>query len=200
MKLKCVAIYFNYRQQDSNSLKDHLLATTHRSIRIANQQELQQRHQRKQQKLAARRNSSSSGIGAGNESGCEEHPNSKTNNSPSPRTKHSRKQAKGKSHSLFVSFSHSLPRWIRFRFSNFTHAPINISTCDFHWRHTGRTKSIPSTTSETGATTSSSHQSNLSSASFLLPKMQAEQGSIGELQKYHSRYLKNRRHTLANVR
>lgn len=31
-------------------------------------------------------------------------------------------------------------------------------------------------------------------------KMQAEQGSIGELQKYHSRYLKNRRHTLANVR
>ncbi|XP_068139666.1 3',5'-cyclic-AMP phosphodiesterase isoform X2 [Drosophila tropicalis] len=36
----------------------------------------------------------------------------------------------------------------------------------------------------------------------LLPtsKMQAEQGSIGDLQKYHSRYLKNRRHTLANVR
>lgn len=31
-------------------------------------------------------------------------------------------------------------------------------------------------------------------------KMQAEQGSIGDLQKYHSRYLKNRRHTLANVR
>ncbi|GAB0089130.1 hypothetical protein DMENIID0001_036220 [Sergentomyia squamirostris] len=30
--------------------------------------------------------------------------------------------------------------------------------------------------------------------------MQAEQGSIGDLQKYHSRYLKNRRHTLANVR
>ncbi|XP_055384877.1 cAMP-specific 3',5'-cyclic phosphodiesterase isoform X2 [Condylostylus longicornis] len=35
---------------------------------------------------------------------------------------------------------------------------------------------------------------------LLLPKMQAEQGSIGDLQKYHSRYLKNRRHTLANVR
>lgn len=34
----------------------------------------------------------------------------------------------------------------------------------------------------------------------LLPKMQAEQGSIGDLQKYHTRYLKNRRHTLANVR
>ncbi|XP_044272046.1 cAMP-specific 3',5'-cyclic phosphodiesterase isoform X10 [Tribolium madens] len=30
--------------------------------------------------------------------------------------------------------------------------------------------------------------------------MQAEQGSIGELQKYHNRYLRNRRHTLANVR
>lgn len=33
-----------------------------------------------------------------------------------------------------------------------------------------------------------------------LPRMQAEQGSIGELQKYHGRYLKSRRHTLANVR
>ncbi|KAF6198372.1 hypothetical protein GE061_008120 [Apolygus lucorum] len=31
-------------------------------------------------------------------------------------------------------------------------------------------------------------------------KMQAEQGCIGELHKYHSRYLKSRRHTLANVR
>lgn len=40
------------------------------------------------------------------------------------------------------------------------------------------------------------------STSHLHPtgKMQAEQGSIGDLQKYHSRYLKNRRHTLANVR
>lgn len=32
------------------------------------------------------------------------------------------------------------------------------------------------------------------------PKMQAEQGSIGDLHKYHNRYLRNRRHTLANVR
>ncbi len=32
------------------------------------------------------------------------------------------------------------------------------------------------------------------------PRMQAEQGSIGDLQKYHNRYLRNRRHTLANVR
>lgn len=31
-------------------------------------------------------------------------------------------------------------------------------------------------------------------------KMQAEQGSIGDLHKYHNRYLRNRRHTLANVR
>ncbi|KAL1491513.1 hypothetical protein ABEB36_012100 [Hypothenemus hampei] len=31
-------------------------------------------------------------------------------------------------------------------------------------------------------------------------RMQAEQGTIGDLQKYHNRYLRNRRHTLANVR
>lgn len=30
-------------------------------------------------------------------------------------------------------------------------------------------------------------------------KMQAESGSIAELQKYHNKYLKNRRHTLANT-
>lgn len=137
--------------QDSVSLKEHLLANSHRSIRIANQQELQQRHQRKQQKIAARRNS-------GGESGCEDQPSNQIlSNSPSPRSKHNRKQAKG------------------------------------------RTKSIPSTTSET-STSSTVQHSTLSSASFLMPKMQAEQGSIGELQKYHSRYLKNRRHTLANVR
>lgn len=29
--------------------------------------------------------------------------------------------------------------------------------------------------------------------------MQAESGSIAELQKYHNKYLKNRRHTLANT-
>lgn len=72
-------------------MKDHLITTTHRSIRIANQAELQQRQQRKQQKIAARRNS-----GGGADSGCDEYHNSKTNNSPSPRTKHNRKQAKGK--------------------------------------------------------------------------------------------------------
>lgn len=90
--------------QDSNSLKDHLIASqSHRSIRIANQQELQQRQQRKQQKINARRNSSggitvgtgNSGSGGGDSGGTDEHPNSKTNNSPSPRTKHNRKQAKG---------------------------------------------------------------------------------------------------------
>ncbi|XP_017112279.1 cAMP-specific 3',5'-cyclic phosphodiesterase isoform X1 [Drosophila elegans] len=53
-------------------------------------------------------------------------------------------------------------------------------------------------TSSSASALASSHPSN----SQLLPtsKMQAEQGSIGDLQKYHSRYLKNRRHTLANVR
>lgn len=52
-----------------------------------------------------------------------------------------------------------------------------------------RTKSVTSTTSsDTCGSASGSH------------KMQAEQGSIGDLQKYHNRYLRNRRHTLANVR
>ncbi|KAH8409181.1 hypothetical protein KR009_009834, partial [Drosophila setifemur] len=55
-------------------------------------------------------------------------------------------------------------------------------------------------TSSSASALASSHPSG--SATQLLPtgKMQAEQGSIGDLQKYHSRYLKNRRHTLANVR
>lgn len=76
----------------------------------------------------------------------------------------------------------------------------------------GRTRSVTSTTSSetitsgNGGGSKSDSVNNSNSASqqpssgFLLPKMQAEQGSIGELQKYHSRYLKNRRHTLANVR
>lgn len=84
-----------------------------------------------------------------------------------------------------------------------------------HWgKHTtkGRTRSVTSTnssdtiTSGPGGTKSDIINPNTSSSSqqptscLLLPKMQAEQGSIGDLQKYHSRYLKNRRHTLANVR
>jgi len=39
----------------------------------------------------------------------------------------------------------------------------------------------------------------VSPSSNALSRMQAEQGSIGDLQKYHNRYLRNRRHTLANV-
>lgn len=77
-------------------------------------------------------------------------------------------------------------------------------------KHTkGRNKSITSTTSS-DTVISGGPLCNLSSVSvltnslsgYLAPsiKMQAEQGSIGDLQKYHSRYLKNRRHTLANVR
>ncbi|XP_049955310.1 headcase protein-like [Schistocerca serialis cubense] len=49
-----------------------------------------------------------------------------------------------------------------------------------------RTRSVTSTTSSDTSTTSC--------------KMQAEQGSIGDLKSYHNRYLRNRRHTLANVR
>lgn len=52
-----------------------------------------------------------------------------------------------------------------------------------------RTRSVTSTTSSEG-----------SSAGPAPGKMQAEQGSIGDLQRYHNRYLRNRRHTLANVR
>lgn len=47
---------------------------------------------------------------------------------------------------------------------------------------------------------SPSAQAGEEAAQPLHGKMQAEQGSIGELQKYHGRYLKSRRHTLANVR
>lgn len=164
------------------------MATTHRSIRIANQQELQQRQQRKQQIISARRNS-------GSEGGSDEHQIPKTNNSPSPRTKHNRKQAKGNS----ISISICIRNWMLLLEICSLFHEMGPTLFSFLFL-AGRTKSIPSTTSETCATTSNNQQSNLSSASFLLPKMQAEQGSIGELQKYHSRYLKNRRHTLANVR
>lgn len=71
-----------------------------------------------------------------------------------------------------------------------------------------RKKSSTSVSSD--STTSGGFQISASSVStttgshlpsgLFLTKMQAEQGSIGDLQKYHSRYLKNRRHTLANVR
>lgn len=58
-----------------------------------------------------------------------------------------------------------------------------------------------SLTSNTNNTTSILSTSvPLSTGLLIQPKMQAEQGSIGDLQKYHGRYLKNRRHTLANVR
>lgn len=61
-----------------------------------------------------------------------------------------------------------------------------------------------SLTSNTNNTTSilstSVPLSSNTSGLLIQPKMQAEQGSIGDLQKYHGRYLKNRRHTLANVR
>ncbi|KAL1464249.1 hypothetical protein WDU94_003914 [Cyamophila willieti] len=54
----------------------------------------------------------------------------------------------------------------------------------------GRTRSVTSTTS--------------SDTCGSAGKMQAEQGSIGDLKSYHNRpqerYLRNRRHTLANVR
>lgn len=62
----------------------------------------------------------------------------------------------------------------------------------------GRKNSKPRNRSVTSSTTTTTTSSEPTSVS--IPKMQAEQGSIGELQKYHNRYLRNRRHTLANVR
>lgn len=50
-------------------------------------------------------------------------------------------------------------------------------------------------------TSSTSTETSTSSAPAPAPaKMQAEQGSIGDLKTYHNRYLRSRRHTLANVR
>ncbi|VVC40053.1 Hypothetical protein CINCED_3A000070 [Cinara cedri] len=70
-----------------------------------------------------------------------------------------------------------------------------------------RTKSVTSTTSSDtcgsgGATERGSFAvllTNQAAAAAAIAKMQAEQGSIGDLQKYH-KFLRNRRHTLANVR
>lgn len=62
-----------------------------------------------------------------------------------------------------------------------------------------RARSVTSTTSSEPTTVSIS-SANAGVGTVSVPKMQAEQGSIGELQKYHNRYLRNRRHTLANVR
>lgn len=61
-----------------------------------------------------------------------------------------------------------------------------------------------STSSESESSVATIHQQTISSSSGggdnVSPnKMQAESGSIAELQKYHNKYLKNRRHTLANT-
>lgn len=65
-------------------------------------------------------------------------------------------------------------------------------------RKSQRTRSITSTTSSDTSTTAAAAAASLAAA--VPTKMQAEQGSIGDLQRYHNRYLRNRRHTLANVR
>lgn len=95
--------------------------------------------------------------------------------SPSPRTKQNRKQNKGRNRSVTSTTSSS-------------------DTGTSSGATAGGNGSIVSA-SGTGYSANS-----LIASGFLMPKMQAEQGSIGELQKYHGRYLKNRRHTLANVR
>lgn len=60
-----------------------------------------------------------------------------------------------------------------------------------------RNRSVPSSTASSEAPPA---VTSGNTAVGIVLKMQAEQGSIGELQKYHNRYLRNRRHTLANVR
>lgn len=92
--------------------------------------------------------------------------------SSSPRSKHSRKQTKGRNKSIISTTS-------------------NDTTAT-----SGGLVSCNQISASGSAATTGSHPVSC----LLLPKMQAEQGSIGDLQKYHSRYLKNRRHTLANVR
>lgn len=61
-----------------------------------------------------------------------------------------------------------------------------------------RTRSATSNSSTSSEYTTTCGSPGISS--IALNKMQAEQGSIGDLQKYHNRYLRSRRHTLANVR
>lgn len=158
---------------DCNSLKEHLI-NKKRSIRIVNQVQLQQHQQQQREKAAAslaRRNSSSGGSSCGGGGG-------------------GAGTGSGAGGDENLSSSPS-PRSKHNRKSK------------------TRTKTPASSSSETATTTATTGNlltTNLISAianpssGYLLPKMQAEQGSIGELQKYHSRYLKNRRHTLANVR
>lgn len=92
-----------------------------------------------------------------------------------------------------VSSSTSLRRKKKHRrqfanvFSNSPSPTFSVTTPVKSTKNKVRTRSITSTTS-----------SETSGGS--VAKMQAEQGSIGDLKSYHNRYLRNRRHTLANVR
>lgn len=153
-------------EDDCNSLKEHLISTTHRSIRIVKLQQHQQHQQHQQQRQQAAQQKRNS-AGGDSDRGGTTSATTADDSSPSPRSKHSRKQ---RNKSITSTSSNS--------------------------------ESAGGGASGTGAGTSSALSTHLHSVTggLLLPKMQAEQGSIGELQKYHSRYLKNRRHTLANVR
>ena len=72
-------------------------------------------------------------------------------------------------------------------FNNSPSPTFSVTTPVKATKHKVRTRSVASTTS-----------SDTSGGS--ITKMQAEQGSIGDLKSYHNRYLRSRRHTLANVR
>lgn len=134
--------------------------------------------------------------------------------SPSPRTKQNRKQAKGRTRSVTSA-----------TISTGSNSSETVASGGLYGgvasgagtgsggsiSGNGTTPTAGSAVNSVGASATNINNFNISTNSaqttssitlsgFLLPKMQAEQGSIGELQKYHSRYLKNRRHTLANVR
>lgn len=82
-----------------------------------------------------------------------------------------------------------------------TAGPVS-SFADRKRKNNLRTKSVTSTTSSDTCSSSGASTTQVAAAAAaaaVVAKMQAEQGSIGDLQKYH-KFLRNRRHTLANVR
>ncbi|KAG5864743.1 hypothetical protein JTB14_023479 [Gonioctena quinquepunctata] len=75
------------------------------------------------------------------------------------------------------------------------------SIADLHKHHNRYLRNRRHTLANVRASVTSTTSSEASTAgSSSTTRMQAEQGSIADLHKHHNRYLRNRRHTLANVR
>lgn len=104
----------------------------------------------------------------------------------------------------------SLSPWCRLAVTTTTTATASTSAqqqyqqkCENRKKKRGNLRIKSSTIGTTAASTDNTTtciSGGASPSSNALNRMQAEQGSIGDLQKYHNRYLRNRRHTLANVR